>query len=79
MQACASRVAVPTAFAAKPVAGGRSRRSAAVRAAASTATKLNTKRSEEVRAPGRGAPAALRPRIGSSLLWGGWLVAGEPP
>ena len=70
MQALASRVAVPTAFAAKPVAGGRSRRAVAVRAAASTATKLNTQRSEEVRARGRGAWAALRLGIGACLsLW----------
>lgn len=76
MQALASRVAVPTAFAAKPVAGGRSRRAVAVRAAASTATKLNTQRSEEVRARGRGAWAALRLGIGAWVLLGGCMRRG---
>ena len=51
MQALSSKVAAASTLAQKAVAAPRSRKSVSVRAAAApTTTKLNTKRSEEVRA-----------------------------
>ena len=51
MQALSSKVAAASTLAQKAVAAPRSRKSVSVRAvAAPTTTKLNTKRSEEVRA-----------------------------